>query len=65
MHDDHVSRLAEPAPFDLHAPQLAADVQREVGPAMLGHRLQYRDAQLRRGEQDRRLGDRALAVAVA
>ncbi|HWF49311.1 MAG TPA: hypothetical protein VG294_01600 [Solirubrobacteraceae bacterium] len=60
-----VPSFAQTAPLDLHAPQAAANVKREIGPPMLGHRLQHGNALLGSREHDRHLRHRALAVAVA
>jgi hypothetical protein len=63
--DDHdVSCGAKATPLHLNPPEVVTNLEREIGPAVLGDRLQHRDAELGSSEHDRLLGDGALVVGV-
>jgi hypothetical protein len=52
------------APLDLNTQQVATDVKRQIGAAVLGDWPQHPYTQLHRSEHDRLLGDSSLVVRV-
>jgi hypothetical protein len=63
-HDYYIPCCAQLAPPHLDPPEVAPNLKREIGPAVLGDWFEHRDAEPRCGEDDRLFRNCSLDVGV-
>jgi type IV secretory pathway protease TraF len=63
-HHDDAPITVQPPPLALHAPDAPGYVERQVDPAVLGHRPQQSHSEPGGMKHDRQLGNRTLVVGV-